>query len=60
MKGMMSKRFNMIAQIVGYALFERAHDFCVQRSLVLVEQSPVGHFIGKSMLERVLQLGEKV
>ena len=57
---MVRKVFDFFWQTARVKILDSSNDQPVKGGTPLVEQSPVGHFIGKSVLELVLQLGEKV
>src|SRR5439155_21432299 len=49
----------LLAGAFGIEPFERPDDRGVQIATAHLEQSPIGHFLGQRMLERVFELGEK-
>ena len=57
---MVRKVFDFFWQTARVKILDSSNDQPVKGGTPLVEQSPVSHFIGKSVLELVLQLGEKV
>ena len=56
----MCKLFDFFLQTARVYFLDCVDNLRVKRGPPFVEQSPVRHFIGKSMLEGVFQLGEKL
>jgi hypothetical protein len=58
-EGMLGQPFRMLGQTVGIEPFAGCDDAGVQGPAPLLQEAPVGHLVGESVLEGVFQLGEE-
>src|SRR5439155_18833876 len=57
---MVSERLDLFAEPIDVQAFDGAHDTPVEEPAELLQQSPVGHLVGQSVLEGVLEVGKQL